>query len=53
MKKTTLGPMSCLIALAFILSGCVGGRSELDPSKHPDSWKRKEDRHFSRHINNN
>jgi hypothetical protein len=44
MKKTLFGTFASLVALAFVLSSCVGGRTEADPDKHPDYWKRKEAR---------
>ncbi|MBL0372202.1 hypothetical protein JJB09_09185 [Rhizobium sp. KVB221] len=47
--KTLPVLLSCLAAIAILLSSCVGGRTAADDEKHPDSWKRKESRYNSRH----
>jgi PBP1b-binding outer membrane lipoprotein LpoB len=41
MSKTSFSVVLSLLALAFILSSCVGARTEVDPDKHPDWAQRK------------
>jgi hypothetical protein len=45
MNRLSLIALSSLAVIAFVLSSCVGGRTEADPSKHPDKWERKAARH--------
>lgn len=40
-----------LLTTAFLLSGCVGGRTEADPEKHPDYSKRYEHRKLMERVN--
>jgi len=41
MTKIPLALMASLLAVAFMLTSCVGGRTEPDPDKHPDKFERK------------
>lgn len=47
MKKLFLAIFTLMLS-AMMLSGCVGGRTEADPSKHPDAWERKQERQLMR-----
>jgi hypothetical protein len=39
------------VLAAFLLASCVGGRTEADPTKHPDWWERKQARKLTRDLN--
>jgi hypothetical protein len=39
--KTLPGLLSCLLAISVLLSACLGGRTEVDPDRHPDDGQRR------------